>query len=281
MVDSVRLAETLTARFRVALKADAQEISDSKVACVRATDISAPNGFVVRVTSSWRSVEAEFVPDSFAGQLIRSMGSSDELVRHAFAKVAQALVSMGGRVWLRINQTAVTDFEVLPAAPWKTFELRVHRMSAAETEGPGAVLLAASEVAAACLALVLALLPLEDDDAAAHALFESGLPEGARTRVEVNRYERNPVNRAVCIASHGALCCVCDQDFGRTYGILGAGYIEVHHLVPVSRMGAGYVVDPVRDLVPLCANCHAMVHRRDPPVPITELKAILANARGH
>jgi 5-methylcytosine-specific restriction protein A len=145
-------------------------------------------------------------------------------------------------------------------------------MTAAGTEGDDALLLEASAVASTCLALVLALLPLEEDDLAASTLFEAGLPEGAKTRVEVNRYERSPVNRAACIATHGTSCWVCGLDFGRVYGSLGTGYIEVHHRVPVSRMGAGYVVDPVNDLVPLCANCHAMIHRRDPPVTPEELK---------
>jgi 5-methylcytosine-specific restriction protein A len=152
-------------------------------------------------------------------------------------------------------------------------------MSAAGTEGSDAVQLEAADVAAICLALVLALLPLEEEENVPPALFEMGLPEGAKTRVEVNRYERNPVNRAACIAIRGSICGACGLDFGRTYGSLGTGYIEVHHIVPVSKMVAGYLVDPARDLVPLCANCHAMVHRRDPPVPLEELRSLLGQGQ--
>jgi len=50
------------------------------------------------------------------------------------------------------------------------------------------------------------------------------------------------------------------------YGELGEGFVEVHHIVPVSQMGGSYRIDPVRDLVPLCSNCHSMVHRTDPPM---------------
>lgn len=279
MLDSYRLAEMLTARFRLALTPEVRRVADSEIACVRAEDVPVPNGFAVQVTAGWRSVDAEFAPDKFAGDLIRSMGVADEAARQAFARVAHAFASTGARVSLRINQTAVTDFSVLPAAPWIGFELKVHRMSAAGTEGPDALQLEAADVAAICLALVLALLPLEEEDTVTPALFELGLPEAAKTRVEVNRYERNPVNRAACIAIYGSICGACDLDFGRTYGSLGEGYIEVHHVVPVSKMTAGYVVDPARDLVPLCANCHAMVHRRDPPVPLDELRSLLGRGK--
>ena len=90
----------------------------------------------------------------------------------------------------------------------------------------------------------------------------------------------SPVNRAACIAAHGSVCKVCGFDFGEVYGPLGQGYIEVHHRLPVSQMGAGYIVNPVRDLVPLCSNCHAAVHRTDPPMETEALAAIVANNKG-
>jgi 5-methylcytosine-specific restriction protein A len=40
-------------------------------------------------------------------------------------------------------------------------------------------------------------------------------------------------------------------------------------------MGEDYIVDPEKDLVTICANCHAMVHRRNPPLTIDELKRLL------
>jgi putative restriction endonuclease len=40
-------------------------------------------------------------------------------------------------------------------------------------------------------------------------------------------------------------------------------------------------VDPETDLVPLCANCHAMAHRRRATVTsIDELKALVEKAKG-
>ena len=121
------------------------------------------------------------------------------------------------------------------------------------------------------LGMLVSLLPVVEVTSEPPAEMK-GLPEGARERIEVNRYERNPLNRRLCIASQGTLCAVCRFDFAAIYGELGRDFIHVHHVVPVSRLAAGYVIDPTRDLVPLCPNCHAMIHRRDPPFSVEELR---------
>ena len=77
----------------------------------------------------------------------------------------------------------------------------------------------------------------------------------------VNSYERNREAREICIAAHGCRCSVCGMDFEQMYGDIGRGFIHVHHIVPISTIGAEYKLDPVKDLVPVCPNCHAMLHR--------------------
>jgi 5-methylcytosine-specific restriction protein A len=120
--------------------------------------------------------------------------------------------------------------------------------------------------------MALSLVPLEELKSIENA---EGLPEGAKDRIEVNRYERSPANRAACISNYGPICQGCGFDFEKMYGPIAAGFIEVHHVVPVSQLGEGYLVNPVKDLVPLCANCHAVVHRTDPPLSIEELKSLV------
>lgn len=58
-------------------------------------------------------------------------------------------------------------------------------------------------------------------------------------------------------------------DFEKTYGEHGMGFIHVHHLRPLSSLGEGYLVDPETDMVPLCPNCHAMVHRGNEAMPLS------------
>jgi 5-methylcytosine-specific restriction protein A len=98
--------------------------------------------------------------------------------------------------------------------------------------------------------------------------------EGQRTTVLVNRYERDRAARDSCIRHHGTTCQVCKLNFEDRYGELGKGFIHVHHVIPISEMGADYVVDPLKDLVPVCPNCHAMLHRRNPPLTPDELRAL-------
>src|SRR5205823_15323 len=95
-------------------------------------------------------------------------------------------------------------------------------------------------------------------------LSEPGYAEGALTRIEVNRYERDPAARRACIEHWGSACVVCGLDFGQSYGDLGRGFIHVHHLRELSTVGPGYVVDPISEMRPVCANCHAMLHRQRP-----------------
>lgn len=99
--------------------------------------------------------------------------------------------------------------------------------------------------------------------------------EGASTSVLVNRYERDPEARAACVATHGSSCQACYFDFADTYGPEFAGFIHVHHLVPLSDVGESYEVNPETDLIPVCPNCHSLIHRRIPPYTIDEVQQML------
>jgi 5-methylcytosine-specific restriction protein A len=103
------------------------------------------------------------------------------------------------------------------------------------------------------------------------------LMEGASQTVSVNAYERNPVARAICLAHYGYACVVCAFDFESTYGKLGKNYIHVHHVVPLSEVKREYMVDPIKDLVPVCPNCHAMIHVTRPCLSVEQLKTYLTN----
>lgn len=83
----------------------------------------------------------------------------------------------------------------------------------------------------------------------------------AKTRF-VTVYERNPQLRKQAIAIHGCSCKACGFNFGEFYGEYAEGYIHIHHVQPVSELDAPKTIDPEKDLVPLCANCHSIVHRR-------------------
>lgn len=96
--------------------------------------------------------------------------------------------------------------------------------------------------------------------------------EGATKSIRVNVYERNDKARLACIKHYGYSCCICGFNFEEAYGEMGLGFIHVHHLKPLSEVGKEYKVDPVKDLRPVCPNCHAMIHSRKQSHSIEEVK---------
>ena len=99
--------------------------------------------------------------------------------------------------------------------------------------------------------------------------------EGAARPVLVNAYERNRRAREKCIQHFGKSCAVCGFDFETRYGEAAAGYIQIHHVVPLARVRKKYRLNPITDLRPVCPNCHAVIHRREPPFSIEEVKQML------
>lgn len=99
--------------------------------------------------------------------------------------------------------------------------------------------------------------------------------EGATKSVSVNTYERNSSARKKCLEHYGYKCIVCEFDFEKVYGLIGKNFIHVHHIVPLSEIKQEYILNPIKDLVPVCPNCHSMIHRVKPALKIEQLKEII------
>jgi 5-methylcytosine-specific restriction protein A len=279
MNEAQRLATAATARFGIPFAGTGQFRQGSQIILLRPVELSPPHGFSVEIKSGWRSLDALLVLDSYAADLLASMADADLQRKTTFAAVASLMVERGIRLDIRVNDLAFTAATDLPPAPWRRFDMAASCLSDAAAQGQESVMKELTELTLIFLNLVFALLPVDEASGKDAQVFAEGLPEGAKTRIEVNRYERNPINRAACIAAHGHRCKACGMDLGEFYGTIGAGYIEVHHVVPVSGMGDAYVVDPIHDLVPLCPNCHAIVHRQSPPLDVSDLARRLEDLR--
>src|SRR5699024_5468913 len=102
--------------------------------------------------------------------------------------------------------------------------------------------------------------------------------EGAKVEYYVTKYERKSKLRLAAIDFHGLNCSVCNINFEKTYGELGKGFIEIHHIKPLYSLEGETNVNPKTDLVPLCPNCHRMIHRqRDNIMTVDELRNIILN----
>jgi predicted HNH restriction endonuclease len=95
--------------------------------------------------------------------------------------------------------------------------------------------------------------------------------EGTQELVNSQKYKRSKQLRDRAIAHYtdenGKIKCkVCDFDFEEVYGEHGKGYIEIHHQKPVFQFDGDDVTktleEALKNLVPLCANCHRIVHRQ-------------------
>ncbi len=103
--------------------------------------------------------------------------------------------------------------------------------------------------------------------------------EGGVRRVLVDAYERNRHARDACVRHYGCACSVCDVTLESIYGAIASGFIHVHHVRPLSEVGREYRVDPIRDLRPVCPNCHAILHRNSSVLSVEELRSMLRNPR--
>jgi len=124
-----------------------------------------------------------------------------------------------------------------------------------------------------------AIGPIPEAPLLTDADVDDEFPEGRLLRrIHIAR-ERNPKivqlakNRAFKL--HGKLACeACEFEFSRRYGDWGKGYIECHHVIPVSQLIPG-TKTKLKDIALLCSNCHRMIHRRRPWLGFSELKNLV------
>jgi len=103
--------------------------------------------------------------------------------------------------------------------------------------------------------------------------------EGTPFQVELTRFERNIEARQKCIDYYGLSCIVCEFNFEEKYGETARDFIHVHHLKKISSIKKEYLVDPIKDLVPVCPNCHSIIHKKKVPYTINEMKEMIYQNR--
>ena len=115
--------------------------------------------------------------------------------------------------------------------------------------------------------------------------FEKILLDDAPLEIIDCKEDESPINfdeildEGYCLVLNWSNLTENGFNFERTYGEVGKDYIQVHHIIPVSQMEGGYQVNPIIDLIPVCPNCHAMLHRKDPPIDPDVLKQMIAKEK--
>lgn len=103
--------------------------------------------------------------------------------------------------------------------------------------------------------------------------------EGQTKTILVNSYERNRAARQKCIERFGTTCQICEFNFEDNFGDIGSEFIHVHHKIDISTIGQEYSINPITDLIPVCPNCHSMLHKKKPAYSVEELKSIITANR--
>lgn len=102
--------------------------------------------------------------------------------------------------------------------------------------------------------------------------------EGMRRLVEGYRFERNASLKTACLSHYGNKCQVCEMTFEGNYGAsFQEVFVHVHHLKPLNV--GKRKTDPIKDLVPVCPNCHAAIHMRKKPYSVEEMKSFYRKRR--
>jgi 5-methylcytosine-specific restriction protein A len=278
--DSQTLAEWVSTETGLEFTGtEGRDVDGSRWLELRPAGHPAGQAFALCTVVGWRRINVYFRPDNFAGELMETMGNADQTGRQTFRVVLGACRDAGAEIRLAVNGAAADpDDEAIWALHWRSCDLAICRGMLAINEGdPDADMRQMKLWTSRAATAVLALLPLEvDDDGGKEETPEmAGLPEGAKTRIEVNRYERDRRNRAAALAIHGYLCKACGLDMGVQYGPNATGLTEIHHITPVSEIGPSYIIDPKTDLVPLCPNCHSVAHRHSPPFSVADIRQML------
>lgn len=246
---------------------------------LRPVGATADHAFDVRVTMGWRRINIVFEPGRWASELLTAMGNTDPAGRAAFQAILSECSRRGAVIDFRVNdQSSDAADDETWSQQWSRLSLSLTSPTDPEVHGADPGVGAAFEWSPLFVAAIVALLPLESHEAEEQQA-ERGFAEGASSVQRSVRYERDRRNRATAIALFGCQCQACGLDFGDRYGEVARGFIEVHHTTPLATLEADTIIDPARDLVPLCPNCHAVAHRRDPPYSVEEIRAMLPRSR--
>jgi len=204
-------------------------------------------------------VSVEIVLGSLAKNLMKALGKvsqeNKELFFHSIDLIEEKSIQV--RLHCGSYQGPAKDMTTWPDS-WKDFRLILTRIYE-EKENSSNLLVDIGDYA---LSVMSTILPLE-------RIETEGYEEGTLIEFMHRRHERNKKNREIAIKIHGNSCKICSFTTKEVFG--KDEIIQVHHILPVSKMNEGHVVDPEKELIPVCPTCHAFIHTRKPPYTMDEV----------
>ncbi len=238
---------------------------------VRLVAFPSPKGFTIRIADEYLSWSAHVVLDDFSRKLANLLGERAGLKEHEFRAAVRAIESSTQSCEVLVSGSPLRD-EILSEV-WTDFEVKLSLNFAPENQ-------LERLVEALVYGISLPLTLLQEDSIDYEPLGETHSPrlEGDKRSMLHNKYERSRFNRAMCLRHHGFSCKACGEKLVQKYGSIAQELIHVHHIKPVSSLGGATLVDPIQDLVPLCPNCHNVIHRVNPPLTLEQLIQVISDS---
>jgi len=231
---------------------------------IRLAQIPAPHGFTLRIYDNYLSWKVELHLDVFTAPLISTMQSRFEERRLGLESYMELARAKNNYFNLSINGQSE---KMSISEDWNEINLVMAKSYFSEESE-------FASLSAVILDFMCIILFLIIEDTEWIVSNESGQEEGASYSDTVKKYERSRYNRALCLKYYGFMCRGCGEQLSEKYGPIGSDVIHVHHVVPVSKMGGSYQLNPIKDLIPLCPNCHNIVHKKNPPIELAELNEL-------
>jgi 5-methylcytosine-specific restriction protein A len=240
---------------------------------IRLQELPAPLGLEVLVGDDFLNWHFETKLDDFAKPTL-------ELCRTSFNQDPEAILGYCELAQMKSKNfkflvNGMSIFDLPKETKWDDLQISMTRTYANLAESMPALKIALIDL----LAIILSLTNLTPEmrtpqEETNHD--ESGFKEeGSESEVLCKKYERSRFNRQLCLSYYGFRCRACNKLMAEVYGQPGTSVIHVHHIIPVSLMGGSKTLNPIRDLVPLCPNCHNVAHRKHPPYTLSELRDFL------
>lgn len=272
MIKTDYIVTNLRERFGIRLRISEESYPDRTEICIRPVDLNAGKGFSIISSIKWLNLKSFLKFDAYSGDVLDIIMSGH---KNKVAILMDNARSIIGKNTDSILSATIKDKDL--SNDIHDFDLKHFNLSI-ETSTLKKDIKSLEEYIidhqTTILALILLLFDLEEDYYPEYAISEEimeGESEGKLRRVEVNKYERSRSNRQLCLNYHGYTCKVCGFNFENFYGEIGKNFIHVHHIIPVSDIKPEYILNPIKDLIPICANCHSMVHRFKEPLSISGL----------
>ena len=155
----------------------------------------------------------EIRPQKHAKAMLESISRANDDKKNNFIHYLNSLKSKRVSVDLLINGKSVSEDEIKNCL-WNDFYCRLTRVPITDGNEPFDSFEVISEWTKHAICLFLCLLPVSDQEE------QLGELEGAQYQVVCNKYERNPINRELCLAKKGYVCNICGFDFEKHMELL-------------------------------------------------------------